>query len=299
MPLTPISGRASYLAGSNNLGVVATEGGGAIAIDTGLDKETGRALKKALDEAGLRLVAIISTHHHADHVGGNDYLLRAFPQAQVYAPPVEAALIQHPILEPVYLSMGARPPQALQTKWLLSKGSPVHHIIGGPTFEVAGVTCEVVPLGGHSIGQVGVALDGVCFAADGFFGAAVLQKHGIPYAHDIAAQLASLDALAARDDLFFLPGHGPLVPREELPGQLAANREAIERGSALVEAALAEPGTVEALAARAAAALGHSVAGLPQQAIFASAVAAHLAYLEARGRAQLVLEEGEARWRAP
>lgn len=292
----PIAGRASYLAGANNLGIVAAADKSAVVIDTGIDKDTGRALKKALDEAGLRLHAIISTHHHADHVGGNEYLLRAFPEVEVYAPPIEAALIRHPLLEPVYLSLGAYPSRTLQTKWLLSKGSLVHHLIGAPSLAIAGITFEVVALPGHSIDQIGVAVDGVCFAADGFFGTSVLQKHGIPYAHDIAAQLASLDTLGARGDQFFLPGHGTLVAKDEIAQQLAANQAAIERGSALVRAAIGAGGTVSVIAARVATALNHTLAGLPQHAIFVSAVSAHLTYLEQQGVAALVLDEGEARW---
>ena len=53
MPLLqPIAGRAYYLPGSNNLGVVATGRGGAIAIDTGLDKDTGRLLRWATEGIG-------------------------------------------------------------------------------------------------------------------------------------------------------------------------------------------------------------------------------------------------------
>ncbi|MFN8569640.1 MAG: hypothetical protein U0Z44_19410 [Kouleothrix sp.] len=39
----------------------------------------------------------------------------------MYAPPLEAALIAHPILEPVYLSMGAQPIAPLQNKWLMAR----------------------------------------------------------------------------------------------------------------------------------------------------------------------------------
>jgi hydroxyacylglutathione hydrolase len=36
---------------------------------------------------GLHLNTVLITHHHADHIGGLQALLTAFPQARVYAPP--------------------------------------------------------------------------------------------------------------------------------------------------------------------------------------------------------------------
>lgn len=303
MSLLPIAGRVAFVSGANNLAVIAA-GDGAIVVDTGIDKETGRALRKALDGAGLALRAIVNTHHHADHVGGNAFLLRAYPEARVYAPPLEAALIRFPLLEPIYLSGGARPPAALRNKFVLAPGSPVHHELGAAPLEpgarlpieVGGVALELVGLPGHSLAQVGVLVDGVCIAADGLFGAGVLAKHGVPYAHDIAAQLASLDALAQLDAAWVLPGHGALIARAELAAELAANRAAVERATALVAAALAEPGALGDVTARVLAALDHSPGAAPQLAIFSGAVAAHLALLEQQGRAQLNVENGRLIW---
>ena len=298
MPLLqPITERAFCIPGANNLGIIATGDGGAIAIDTGIDKDTGRLIRKALDEAGLQLRAIINTHHHADHIGGNDYLVRNVPGVEVYAPPLEAALIEHPELEPLYLNMGAAPHKALQNKWVMAKGSPVHHLIKEAQVEICGVMLEIVPLAGHSLNQIGVVFTGVCFAADGFFGTTILQKHGIPYAQDVAGQLRSLQALAERDERFFLPGHGDLTTREQLANVLHANVAAIERSTAAVQAALQEPGDLTTIGRRVAHTLGLVFAGIPQHAVFTSAVSAHLSYLVAQGRANVTLEDGALIWK--
>ena len=38
-----------------------------------------------LETLGAKLVAIFNTHHHNDHVGGNQALIKRFPKAEVYA----------------------------------------------------------------------------------------------------------------------------------------------------------------------------------------------------------------------
>ncbi|NOK64059.1 MAG: MBL fold metallo-hydrolase [Chloroflexi bacterium AL-W] len=294
--LQQITERTFFVPGANNLGIITTNDGGAIAVDTGLDKDTGRLVRKALDEANLTLQAIISTHHHADHVGGNDYLLRNMPDVVVYAPRVEASLIEHPLLEPIYLNMGAQPLAALHNKWLMAKGSPVHHLIDDKQIEVAGVWFDILALPGHSINQIGVAFDGVCFVADGFFGPAILEKHGIPYAHDVHAQLTSFDSILQRGEHCFLPGHGDLLERDSLAHVIAVNRSAVERSSQMVYAALGESGDLFAVARRVQQAMELRLAGIPHFAIFVSAVAAHLTYLEVEGLVHIVFDERGMIW---
>ncbi len=310
MSLQQITDHTYYLPGASNMGVLAPGDGSALAIDSGLNKDSARNLRRAVEAAGLSLRAIISTHHHADHVGGNAYVLRSLPDVRVYAPPLEAALIEHPILEPTYLHMGANPIAGFRTRWLLAQAAPVHAVVGdlerlytqpSQMITVEGVALEMVSLPGHSIAQVGIVYDGVCFAADGYFAPEVASKHGILYTHDVARQMHSLDTLAGRDEAWFVPGHGALTPRAELGAALEANRASIHRAHTMVLQAL--PGDMPTVAARVRQALEAApggaelpALGVPQYAIFAGAVAAYLTFLEQQGQAVVALEDNWLVW---
>src|SRR5579885_1923592 len=52
----------------------------AVVFDPGLEPEP---VLDVLREQGLRVAAIVNTHGHADHIGGNAALKEAFPQAPV------------------------------------------------------------------------------------------------------------------------------------------------------------------------------------------------------------------------
>lgn len=49
-----------------------------------VDPAEAQPVLQRLEELGAKLVAIFNTHHHMDHVGGNQQLLQRFPDACVY-----------------------------------------------------------------------------------------------------------------------------------------------------------------------------------------------------------------------
>jgi glyoxylase-like metal-dependent hydrolase (beta-lactamase superfamily II) len=293
-----VSERAAYLPGTNNLGIIIAEGRTAIAVDTGIDKEAARLLRRACETAGLRLCAVISTHHHADHVGGNDYLVRNIPELEVYAPQREAPFIEDPYLEPMYLSSGARPLDALHNKFVMATPSPVHHRITPGVRTIAGVELQLIAIPGHSLAQVAVVVDDVCYAADGFFGQRVLNKYGVPYAHDVGAQIASFDVLTMLTVSQWIPGHGDAVDRAGLVSTLHENRNAVQHSRELVLAAIATPQTLPATVAAVQNALAMPSASVAQYAVFASGIAAYLNWLVAEGAAVAELSDAGIVWRA-
>lgn len=91
----------------------------------------------------LRVVAILNTHHHADHVGGNQRVCSEFPGIDVYAHSSDHGRI---------------PGQTV----LLEEGDSV---------QVAGLSFDVLFVPGHTRGHIAYVTDGAVFVGDTLFGA--------------------------------------------------------------------------------------------------------------------------------
>lgn len=50
-----------------------------------VDPSEAEPVVQAIEKAGLKLVAIVNTHHHFDHVGGNEGLLEKYGEMDVWA----------------------------------------------------------------------------------------------------------------------------------------------------------------------------------------------------------------------
>ena len=119
--LIQVAPHTYYIQSPAKIGVVETSDGHVVLIDSGNDKEAGRKVRQHLDRQGWTLDAIYNTHSNADHIGGNAYLAKQTGCA-LYAPGIEAAFTQHPILEPALL-YGGYPMKALRHKFLLAQES--------------------------------------------------------------------------------------------------------------------------------------------------------------------------------
>lgn len=66
-----------------------SDSGGAIAIDPAAPGD----VLSAINKAGLSLTAVLTTHHHWDHSGGNEDLRRQFPSLPIFALSSDASRI--------------------------------------------------------------------------------------------------------------------------------------------------------------------------------------------------------------
>ena len=293
-PPLQISERVFALTGPVNSAIVVGDGGRAILVDTGQDADHGRRIRRALEELELAPVAIINTHSHADHYGGNDYLTRQFPDARVYAPPFEAQVIRAPYLEPVYLFHGAKPPIEMTGKWLQAKPSPVHEEVEAGPMKIAGVDLELIDTSGHAHRMVSVKVDDVLLASDAVFGAATLERYPLPFGQDIGNQLTAHGAVARAGARVVLPGHGD--PVENADEIVAANAAAIEKAIQAVRASCDDTTTEEVLA-RVGETLELTMDDLPRYHLNLCTVAAYLTFLRESGAIGPHLGGGRLTWR--
>ena len=100
-------------------------------------------IERALGEHGLRLGAILATHHHGDHVGGNDALVRRFPGIGVFGSAHDRGRIPR------------------QTRF----------VEDGETIETVGLVFRCLLIPGHTLGAIAYIGHGAVFTGDTLFAA--------------------------------------------------------------------------------------------------------------------------------
>jgi glyoxylase-like metal-dependent hydrolase (beta-lactamase superfamily II) len=222
LELSLLSGSTFVAKGPTNVGVYASEGR-AVLIDSGNDDDAGRKILRACEAADLTVSHIANTHSNADHCGGNAFI-QARTNCRIAASRLEAAFVETPSLESSFL-WGGFPPPPLRNKFLMAKSSRVTDFLEAPC-AVPGVGIEALPLPGHYMGMVGfLTPDRVFFAADAAASPAILEKYRFYFVYDVAAHLATLDALAVMDVDWIVPSHAE--PTREAGPLVAANKAKI------------------------------------------------------------------------
>jgi glyoxylase-like metal-dependent hydrolase (beta-lactamase superfamily II) len=294
--LIELGSRTAVIPGGVNVGVLRAPEG-VVLIDTGLNESNAKkALKSVREEVGEEVVAILTTHAHADHFGGNAAVVKR-TGARVFAPAIDEAVLRYPLLQPTLFFGGADPLDGLRTGFLLADPSPVDQIIGPGRLEVAGLEIEVVGLAGHSPNQLGVLVDGVFYCADVVLPEAILAKYRIPYLYSLTDHLRSLGAALAVPCRTVVAGHGPVLgSRAEFASLVGVNSALAEDVMERVEEFAGSGTTAEAILARLLRHYQAAVADAPGFYLLQPTAFAFLAHLEREGKIRHEIGDGRSLW---
>lgn len=203
--------------------LLVVDDGGATLIDAGLPGYR-RDLRRELSGLGLAetdIRGIVLTHGDSDHIGFAE-ALRAQHGIPVFVQEADAARTRGDEKPPAtprpafrlgaalgfvgtMLLKGARPPHVRE----------VHTVVDGQVLDLPGAPV-VIGMPGHSPGSIAVHLPrhGVVAVGDALTTRHVLtgvsRPQPAPFTDDPAAADRSLEALAALDVAFVVPGHGPV-----------------------------------------------------------------------------------------
>lgn len=170
-----------------------------LVIDPGLDSEK---ILECLEDEGLSPAAMLNTHGHSDHIGGNDALKKKWPACPIVIGADEAQKLIDPS-QNLSVMFGAH---------LLSP--PADHCLNdGDVYSEAGFDLKVAAIPGHSSGHVVFSVEGqnpgVVFVGDVIFQGSIGRTD---FPDGDFGQLAAgikTKLFTLPDDTVLLSGHGP------------------------------------------------------------------------------------------
>ncbi len=229
---------AYCIPGPTNVGAIVGNSGrsaGAAAdiylVDSGMNSADAERICGALhalfppEAGGFRVKAVVNTHSHADHAGGNAWFQRT-SGCEIWTARGETGSLLNPQVQAA-VAWGGNPVAELKTPYLAAEPCTPTRIIaeGAPEHLSDGGRLDFIPLPGHYFDMTGVRYtnsrgEAALFVGDAVFGRAHILKYWIPFLYDVGAFKATLRKLCRTAADVYIPSHGVPVPRIDETAEL-------------------------------------------------------------------------------
>lgn len=280
-------------------------------VDTGMNADDGKRILNAVEEifaeknnesANFIVKAIINTHSHADHTGGNKYI-QDKTGCEIYATNGESGSIINTFLQPAIV-WGGFPIPEIKTSYLISEPTIPTNIISTETKITLsnGGVISFVPLLGHYFDMIGVLYacnDGfntktAFFIGDGVFGRTHILKYWIPFLYDVEKFKESLEIIKGTYADWYVPSHGEATQRIEETVEL--NQIAIISTETCILQVLKESDLSEEEILQKCADLNDINLKPAQYALIKSTIRSYLSYLNLSGKISYYIKENKMLW---
>lgn len=215
--------------GATNVGVITEEKEDKVnvyLIDSGCTELDGDYILEVLNtffnqsHKQFKIISIINTHSHADHIGANT-LLKNETNCEIWMPEREITCAINPLFQTAIM-WGAYPPHELRTVFFNSGEMDVDRTFN-ESLKVElfnGDYISAIDLHGHSFQNMGIIYNSnttgkkVLFSGDALFPREQLANHWIPFMVHPENFLLSLDTLESSSPYeWVIPSHGDFIKR--------------------------------------------------------------------------------------
>lgn len=163
--------------GSSRIPLYMPDRRNAVMIDSGLKNPDRYGIMALLEQEGIHVAAILTSHFHRDHIGNHRVIKDKFG-SKVYMTPFTSAICNNPQKSSTYES----------SMLAILRGGPIKcssdHIFDpdAQSITAAGSSFELIPLPGHAQEHTGfVTPDGVAYLGDTVLSREILRAVRIPY----------------------------------------------------------------------------------------------------------------------